>query len=497
MAETFILALDQGTSSSRASLVDREGRVVEQHGRELLQHYPRPGWVEHDPDEIWESQIAVAHQALQAGGLSGSDVAALGIANQRETTVVWERSTGRPVHNAIVWQDRRTAEHCRHLKAAGWEEEVRRRTGLVVDPYFSATKIAWILENVDGAGAAARRGDLLFGTIDTFLIYRLTGGRVHVTDYSNASRTMLFNIHSLEWDEDLLKELGIPRSMLPEARPSSEIYGECLPELFDGPVSIAGCAGDQQAATFGQGCFQDGMVKNTYGTGNFLLMNTGNRPFESPNGLLTTVAWGIQNEVVYALEGSAFITGAAVQWLRDGLGIIQSAEETEGLASSTPDCGGVYFVPAFAGLGAPHWDPSARGTIVGLTGGTTRAHMVRATLEAAAYQSLDLVDAMREASGLEVADIRVDGGMARNDFLMQFQADIANCTVRRPTIQQVTSLGAAYLAGLAVGYWDSQDELSRLWTTDRIFEANMDSGQRRVLHNGWKRAVDRSRGWIC
>jgi glycerol kinase len=493
--DSIILALDQGTSSSRAILFDRAGTIVDQRSRELTQHYPRPGWVEHDPEEIWESQLEVARQVLAKRDLSGSDVAALGIANQRETTIVWERATGKPIYNAIVWQDRRTAELCDRLRAAGWKEEVRRRTGLVIDPYFSATKIRWILDKVEGANARARRGELLFGTVDSFLIYRLTGGKLHVTDYSNASRTMLYNIHTLDWDDDLLKELGIPRSMLPELKPSSGLIGESLPELFKSPIPIAGCAGDQQAAMFGQGCFREGMVKNTYGTGNFMLMNTGSRVVQSTSGLVPTVAWGVAGTVTYALEGSAFVTGAAVQWLRDGLQIIASADETEVLATSVPDTGGVFFVPAFAGLGAPHWDASARGAIVGLTGGATRAHIVRAALEAAAYQSVDLLDAMRRDSGLNISDIRVDGGMVENDFLMQFQADVAGATVRRPAIRQMTALGAAYLAGLGAGYWGSQDELGRLRPADRIFEPRMDPARRSALLDGWRRAVDRSRNW--
>ena len=495
MAEQSILALDQGTTSSRAIIFNHDGRAVTALNQEFQPHYPRPGWVEHNPEDIWDSQLNVARKVLGEKGLGAGDIAAIGITNQRETTVVWDKSTGRPVYNAIVWQDRRTAEYCDQLKREGWEQRVREKTGLVIDAYFSATKVRWILNNVDGAREKAQRGELLFGTVDSFLIWRLTGGKVHVTDYSNAARTMLFNIHKLQWDDDLLKELGVPRAMLPEARPSSEVYGETDPSIFNGAIKIAGDAGDQQAATFGQACFKPGMVKNTYGTGNFMLMNTGKDPRESNTGLLTTVAWGLNNEVVYALEGSIFITGAAVQWLRDELKIIGNAAETEQLATSVEDTGGVYVVPAFVGLGAPYWDQYARGTIVGLTRGSGRAQIARATLESVAYQSRDVLQAMRSDSGLEIADIRVDGGMVANDFLMQFQADITDTKVERPVVAETTALGAAYLAGLATGYWQSQDEIEQKWAMDRAFEPRMDQEKRESLYRNWKRAVERAEKW--
>ncbi len=496
MADGQILALDQGTTSSRAIIFDHDGQAVTRLNKEFKQHYPKPGWVEHDPEDIWNSQLEVAKQVLQEKGLSASDITAIGITNQRETTVVWDRTTGKPVYNAIVWQDRRTAEYCDELKRAGWEDRVRSKTGLVIDAYFSATKVRWILNNVDGVREKAERGDVLFGTVDSFLIWRLTGGKVHVTDYSNAARTMLFNIHDLTWDEDLMKELGVPRAMLPEVKPSSAVYGETDADIFGGPIKIAGDAGDQQAATFGQACYTAGMVKNTYGTGNFMLMNTGEQPRESKAGLLTTIAWGIGDKVVYALEGSIFITGAAVQWLRDELKVISAASDTEELARQAPDTGGVYLVPAFAGLGAPYWDPYARGTIVGLTRGTGLPQIARATLASVAYQSRDVLEAMRSDSGLEIADIRVDGGMVVNDVLMQFQADITNTRVQRPVVSETTALGAAYLAGLAVGFWQSQDEIEQKWAMDKEFVPEMEEGEREKLYSGWKRAVERSKGWI-
>jgi glycerol kinase len=487
-----ILALDQGTTSSRSILFNHAGRPLGMAQAEFKQHFPRPGWVEHDPEEILRTQLATARRVLADQNIAPAAIAAIGIANQRETVVVWDRATGDPVCNAIVWQDRRTAELCDRLKREGWEPEVRSRTGLVIDPYFSATKLHWILNTVEGARQRARNGDLLFGTIDTFLLWRLTGGRVHMTDYSNAARTMLFNIHTLWWDDDLLDELDIPRAMLPEARPSSGLYGETDARFFGAPVAIAGVAGDQQAATFGQACFQPGMVKNTYGTGNFMLMNTGDQPRESKHGLLTTIAWGIAGNVVYALEGSVFVTGAAVQWLRDELRLIGDAAETERLAASVASTGGVYFVPAFAGLGAPYWDQYARGTIVGLTRGTGRAEIARATLEAVAYLSRDVLAAMRSDSGLELRELRVDGGMVANDFLMQFQADITNTAVQRPVVPETTALGAASLAGLAVGYWQSQEEIARIWALDREFVPQMAEQDREALYRGWKRAVERS-----
>jgi glycerol kinase len=496
MAEGKILALDQGTTSSRAIIFDHDGLPVSQLNKEFTQHFPRPGWVEHDPEDIWNSQMEVARQVMSDGGLGATDITAIGITNQRETTLVWDRTTGKPVYNAIVWQDRRTAEYCDSLKRAGWEDRVRQKTGLVIDAYFSATKVRWILNNVDGAREKAERGDLAFGTVDSFLIWRLTGGKVHVTDYSNAARTMLFNIRDLKWDDDLLNELGVPRAVLPEVKPSSTVYGETDPDLFGEAIKIAGVAGDQQAATFGQACYQPGMVKNTYGTGNFMLMNTGPTPRESKAGLLTTIAWGIGDSVVYALEGSIFITGAAVQWLRDELKVIRNAAETEELASQVPDTGGVYVVPAFVGLGAPYWDPYARGAILGLTRGSGVPHIVRATLASVAYQSRDVLEAMRSDSGLEIADIRVDGGMVANNVLMQFQADITNTRVQRPVVQETTALGAAYLAGLAVGYWDSQAEIEQKWAMDREFEPSMDEAEREKLYRGWKRAVERAMKWV-
>ena len=497
MSAIYILALDQGTTSSRAIVFDREGKIIVSARQGFAQHFPRPGWVEHDSEDLWSSQLDVARQLSRHPGLSAGDIAAIGITNQRETTVVWDKTTGKPVYNAIVWQDRRTAEYCDQLKKDGWEQGVRERTGLVVDPYFSATKVRWILENVDGARQKARQGQLLFGTVDTFLIWRLTGGKVHITDFSNASRTMLFNIHNCGWDDDLLQELSIPRSMMPEARPSSEVYGETDARLLGASIKIAGNAGDQQAATFGQACFWPGMVKNTYGTGNFMLMNTGEQPKDSKSGLLTTIAWAIGNRVVYALEGSIFITGAAVQWLRDELMIIDDASETERLAGSVPDTGGVYVVPAFAGLGAPYWDPYARGAIVGLTRGSGRAEIARAVLESVAYQSRDVLEAMRTDSGLDLSSIRVDGGMSENDFLMQFQSDITSTRVERPLVRETTALGAAYLAGLAVGYWSSQEEIARNWALERVFVPGMGSPTRDKLYSGWKRAVERARAWAA
>ena len=496
MAAGRILSLDQGTTSSRAIIFDHDGRPVTRLNREFAQHYPKPGWVEHDPEDIWSSQLEMAKHVMNEQSLAAADISAIGVTNQRETTIVWDRTTGESVYNAIVWQDRRTADYCNALKREGLEDRVRQKTGLVIDAYFSATKVRWILENVEGAREKAARGDLAFGTVDSFLIWRLTGGKVHVTDYSNAARTMLFNIHDLTWDDDLLSELGVPRSMLPEVLPSSTIYGETDPSLFGGPITIAGDCGDQQAATFGQACYKPGMVKNTYGTGNFMLMNTGHQPRESKRGLLATIAWGIGGKVVYALEGSIFVTGAAVQWLRDELKVIGTAAETEDLARQTPDTGGVYLVPAFTGLGAPYWDPYARGAIVGLTRGTGLPQIARATLASVAYQSRDVLEVMRSDSGLEIADIRVDGGMVANDILMQFQADITNTRVQRPLVQETTALGAAYLAGLAVGFWDSQEEIEQKWAMDREFVPSMPEAERETLYRGWKRAVERAQAWI-
>src|SRR5487761_1954098 len=492
--DQYVLALDQGTTSSRAILFNHQGRVVASASREFPQIYPQPAWVEHNPEDIWSSQLATAQAALRQQGLSAANIAAIGVTNQRETVVVWDASTGEPLMNAIVWQDRRTAAYCDQLKAEGWEQRVRAKTGLVIDAYFSATKLKWILDTFPGARERAQRGELLFGTIDTYLIWRLTGGVAHTTDYSNASRTMLFNIHTLEWDDDLLAKLDIPRAMLPSVRQSSEIYGKTEPGVFGGAIPIAGDAGDQQAATFGQACFEAGMAKNTYGTGSFLLLNTGSQAVISKSGLLTTIGWGIGGKITYCLEGSIFITGAAVQWLRDSLQIISTAAETEALVASISSTGGVYLVPAFVGLGAPYWDQYARGAIVGLTRGSGRAEIARAALEAAAYQTRDVVTAMEADSGVTLKNLRVDGGMVANNWLMQFQADILNAPVQRPVVAETTALGAAYLAGLAVNYWESLQDISDNWAVDRVFTPTMSEPQRTKLYAGWKRAVDRARG---
>lgn len=492
----FVLALDQGTTSSRAIVFGRDGRTVATAQQEFPQLYPQPGHVEHDPEAIWSSQLQTAKESLAKAKLAAKDIAAIGVTNQRETTVLWDRTTGRPVANAIVWQSRITADICEQLKADGTEEVFRQKTGLVVDAYFSGTKIKHLLDTIGGLRARAERGDVLFGTVDSFLLWRLSGGRLHVTDPSNASRTLLYNIHTGEWDEELLKLLDVPRAMLPEVRSSSEVYGETDPSLFGGAIPLAGNAGDQQAATFGQCCLEPGSAKNTYGTGCFLLMNTGSRPVESRSGLLTTVGWRIGNETTYALEGSVFIAGAAVQWLRDGLGLIAKAADTEALAESVSDNEGVYFVPALAGLGAPYWDPHARGTIVGLTRGSTKAHLARAALEAMAYQTRDVLDAMQRDAGVPLAELKVDGGASANNWLMQFQSDILPARVRRPVVQETTALGAAYLAGLAVGYWTDREDLRRNWALDREFTPAQDAASRDRLYAGWQRAVERSRRWI-
>lgn len=489
----YILALDQGTTSSRAIIFDHGGRAVASANQEFPQIYPQPAWVEHAPEDIWASQIAVARQVLQQQGLSAENIAAIGITNQRETTVVWEKESGRPVMNAIVWQDRRTAGICDQLKAEGWEPKIREKTGLVIDAYFSGTKVKWMLDNISGLRERAARGEVLFGNVDTYLIWRLTGGRVHVTDYSNASRTMLFNIHSLNWDDEVLQHLDIPRAMLPKPSQSSEVYGQTEASIFGAPIPIAGDAGDQQAATFGQACFTPGMAKNTYGTGSFLLMNTGEKAEVSKSGLLTTIGWGVGGRVTYCFEGSIFITGAAIQWLRDSLQIISKASESEALAASVADTGGVYLVPAFVGLGAPYWDQYARGTIVGLTRGSGRAELTRAALESAAYQSLDVARAMESDSGIPLKELRVDGGMVANNWLMQFQADILNVPVQRPVVAETTALGAAYLAGLAVGYWSGLEDITNNWAVDRVFTPSMDEATRSRLYAGWHRAVEASR----
>ena len=489
----YILALDQGTTSSRAIVFDRSGAIVATAQQEFRQIFPKPGWVEHDANEIWASQSAVAAAALQKAGLAATDIAAIGITNQRETTVVWDRQTGQPIHHAIVWQDRRTAGTCDRLKKAGKAAMIRRKTGLVIDAYFSGTKLAWILKNVPGAAQRARAGELAFGTIDSWLVWNLTGGRVHVTDVSTASRTMLFDLKTCSWDDDLLKLLGIPRAVLPVVRASSEVYGEC--HLWGGAIPIAGIAGDQQAALFGQACTSPGMVKNTYGTGCFMLMNTGTKPIASKNNLLTTVAWRVGGRTEYALEGSIFIAGAVVQWLRDGLGLIKSSAEVESLAAQVADNGGAYLVPAFAGLGAPHWDQYARGLVAGLTRGTTAAHLARAALEGIAYQVHDVLHAMQSDSGIKLKELRVDGGACANNLLMQFQADVLGVPVVRPRVAETTALGSAYLAGLAVGYWKDTAEIAAQWQADRRFAPAMKSATRKKLLAGWTKALARSKRW--
>lgn len=491
----YILALDQGTTSSRAILFNREGLVVGQLSEILPQYYPQPGWVEHNPLEIWQGQLNVAQKLLKDTGIAAERIAAIGITNQRETTVVWDKGTGQPIHNAVVWQCRRTAGYCDELKQQGWADNIRTKTGLVLDAYFSATKVRWLLEHVPGARAKAEAGELLFGTVDTWLVWMLTGGQVHATDYSNASRTMLFNIHTLEWDRAILTELNIPESMLPQVVSSSQIVGHTIPSLFGKSIPIAGIAGDQQAALFGQACFAPGMAKNTYGTGSFMLMNTGTRPVKSNNGLLTTIAWGLEGEIEYALEGSIFITGAAVQWLRDELKLIRTAAESETLARSVASTEGVYLVPAFVGLGAPYWDQWARGAIVGLTRGTTAAHIVRATLESITYQSKDVLSAMEADSGIELRTLKVDGGAVANNFLMQFQSDILGVDVYRPAINETTALGVAFLAGLATNVWSSRSEIAAMWRTERHFEPTMPVYERQSLYAGWKKAVTRAQAW--
>jgi len=491
----YVLALDQGTTSSRAIVFDHAGRIVARAQRELRQIYPQPGWVEHDALEIWQSQLDVAREALASIGARAADVAAIGITNQRETTIVWDRVTGEPLGNAIVWQDRRTAGRCQELKSAGAEPQVREATGLVLDPYFSATKIAWLLDNVQGARERATRGELAFGTVDCWLVWKLTAGRVHVIDASNASRTLLFNIHTQDWDDRLLALMNVPRALMPQIVPSSGVVGESVAEWFGGLIPIAGIAGDQQAALFGQRCVKPGMAKNTYGTGCFMLMHTGASPVQSDCNLLTTIAWRTGGDTCYALEGSVFVAGAIVQWLRDGLGIIDTAAAVEPLAASVPDNGGVYLVPALTGLGAPHWDPLARGAILGLTRGATKAHLARAALEAIAYQTADVIDAMHDDSGIALAELRVDGGAAANDLLMQFQADILGVPVVRPSITETTSLGAAYLAGLGVGFWSTPSDLDLQWRIDRRFEPAIARSRAAGLRDEWNRAVERAKRW--
>lgn len=488
----YILALDQGTSSSRAIVFDETGATCAVAQKEFRQIFPRSGWVEHDPHEIWSSQASVIAEAIASMDINGLNIAGIGITNQRETTIVWDSETEEPIYNAIVWQDRRTSDYCDQLKEEGVAETIRRKTGLIIDAYFSATKIKWILDNVPGARERAEKGKLLFGTVDTWLIWRLTRGEVHVTDVSNASRTMLFNINTLQWDDDLLKLFGIPRSMMPEVRSSSEVYGHTKTTIFAHKVPIAGIAGDQQAALFGQMCIEPGMVKNTYGTGCFLLMNSGEKPILSQNNLITTIAWKIGDKVNYALEGSIFVGGSVVQWLRDGLGVINSSSEVEELASRVEDTNGVYFVPALTGLGAPWWDQHARGTIVGISRGTTTAHIARAALEGIAYQTMDITAAMSRDAGIPLRELKVDGGASRNNLLMQFQADILGTKVIRPRVVETTALGAAYLAGLAVGYWSSVDEIRKQWHVDRIFEPSWDETTIRRAKEGWEDAVKRT-----
>ncbi len=491
----YIMALDQGTTSSRCIIYDKKGSIVSVAQKEFTQIYPKAGWVEHDAMEIWSTQMGVAQEALLKINCTHDDIEAIGITNQRETTVVWDRETGVPIYNAIVWQCRRTAEYCDSLKAAGYGEKIREKTGLLIDAYFSATKLRWILENVPGAREKAESGRLLFGTIETWLIWKLTEGKVHVTDYSNASRTMMFNINTLDWDDEILEILDIPRCMLPEPKPSSCIYGASSENIFGGAITIAGAAGDQQAALFGQTCFLPGEGKNTYGTGCFLLVNTGEKPVFSGSGLVTTIAWGIGGKVYYALEGSVFVCGAAIQWLRDELDILEKAADSEKMALSVPDSNGVYVVPAFVGLGAPYWDPYARGAVLGITRGANKNHLVRATLESMAYQTKGLIDAMAGDMGRSIHSLKVDGGACANNFLMQFQSDILDCEVKRPQCIETTSLGAAYLAGLATGYWQNKEDVLENWQIDRTFQPNMEAERKKELLAGWKKAVNCVRGW--
>lgn len=491
----YVMALDAGTTSNRCILFNKNGQVVSIAQKEFTQFFPQPGWVEHDADEIWSTQLGVAVEAMSKVGASAEDIAAIGITNQRETAIVWDKTTGEPVYNAIVWQCRRTAEYCDQLKNQGYTDMIRQKTGLIIDAYFSATKIRWILDNVAGAKEKAQRGDLLFGTVETWLIWKMTKGKVHVTDYSNASRTMLFNINTLEWDQEILDLLEIPKAMLPKPMSSSCVYGKTASSFFGGPITIAGAAGDQQSALFGQVCFHPGTAKNTYGTGCFLLMNTGNKPVFSENGLVTTIAWGLDGKVEYALEGSIFVAGAAIQWLRDEMRFIDSAEDSEYMAKKVEDTNGCYVVPAFTGLGAPHWDPYARGTIVGITRGVNKYHIIRATLESLAYQVNDVLSAMEADSGIELTSLRVDGGASANNFLMQAQADVIGSSVKRPKCVETTAMGAAYLAGLAVGYWKNRNELEENWDVDTIFEPSISKDERQKRIKGWNKAVRYSYGW--
>ena len=491
----YVMALDAGTTSNRCILFNEKGEMCSVAQKEFTQFFPKPGWVEHDADEIWATQYEVAKQAMENVGATAADIAAIGITNQRETTIVWDKATGEPVHHAIVWQCRRTAEYCDSLKDKGLVDKIREKTGLVIDAYFSGTKIRWILENVPGARQRAEAGELLFGTVETWLICKLTKGKVHVTDYSNASRTMLFNINTLQWDDEILAELNIPKCMLPEAKPSSCVYGEADPSLFGGPIKIGGAAGDQQAALFGQTCYKAGEAKNTYGTGCFLLMNTGEKPIFSKNGLVTTIAWGLDGKVNYALEGSVFVAGASIQWLRDQLRVVDTAPDSEYMATRVKDTAGCYVVPAFTGLGAPYWDQYARGVIVGLTRGCNKYHIVRATVESLAYQVNDVLQAMKADSGIDLAALNVDGGASANNFLMQTQADISGCPVNRPSCVETTAMGAAYLAGIAVGYWKDKEDVIANTSLDRTFTPAISAEERETRIKGWKKAVKCSFGW--
>ena len=497
MGQKYVMALDAGTTSNRAIIFDVDSKIVGVAQKEFTQHFPQPGWVEHDAEEIWSSMHEVMREALEQSGLVASDIAAIGITNQRETAVIWDRATGRPIYNAIVWQSRQTADICEDLKRQGLVDEFQQKTGLVIDAYFSGTKVKWILDHVEGARARAEKGELAFGTIDTWLLWKLTGGKEHKTDYSNASRTLMFNIKTLEWDEALLKHLTVPKSLLPEVRPSSEVYGHTVPSVIGASVPVAGMAGDQQSALFGQNCFSPGEAKNTYGTGCFLLMNTGEDLCMSKNGLVTTIAWGLDGKVEYALEGSIFVGGSAIQWLRDGLRLVDSAPDSEWVAKKVKDAGGVYMVPAFVGLGAPYWDMNARGMIIGLTRGTTKAHIVRATLDSLAYQTRDVLGAMEADSGNRLAALKVDGGAVANNLLMQFQADLLGVPVDRPQITETTALGAAYLAGLATGVWASKEELKKSWQLDTRFTPTLDKKDADKLYKGWRKAVKHAANWLA
>ena len=491
----YVMALDAGTTSNRCILFNEKGEMCSVAQKEFTQYFPKPGWVEHDAEEIWSTQLEVAQEAMKNLNVTAADIAAIGITNQRETTIVWDKNTGEPIHHAIVWQCRRTSEYCDSLKEKGLVDKIRSKTGLVIDAYFSGTKVRWLLENVPGAREKAERGELLFGTVETWLIWKLTKGKVHVTDYSNASRTMLFNINELKWDDEILAELNIPKSMLPEAKPSSCVYGEADPQFFGGPIKIGGAAGDQQAALFGQTCFTPGEAKNTYGTGCFLLMNTGEKPVFSNNGLVTTIAWGLDGKVEYALEGSIFVAGASIQWLRDEMRLIDTSPDSEYMARKVKDTNGCYVVPAFTGLGAPHWDQYARGTIVGITRGVNKHHIIRATLESMAYQVNDVLQAMKADSGINLAALKVDGGASANNLLMQMQADISGAPVNRPMCVETTAMGAAYLAGLAVGYWSSKEDVIKNWAIDRTFEPAITEDDRAARCKGWNKAVKCSYGW--